>query len=77
MPPFFSQVPMGCMSEESTSLQKSFLLSLPSSRNLSLAPVIPITVAIQTEVTLRGSWASSFIPTLKSFVGGILDYSKR
>lgn len=70
MSPFFSQLPMGWMSEESTSLQKSLLLSLPSRRRRRRTPVRPITVAIQTEVELRGSWASSFIPTLKSLEGG-------
>lgn len=72
MSPFFSQVPMGWMSEESTSLQKSLLLSLPSRRRRRRTPVKPITVAMHTEVELRGSWASSFIPTLKSLEGGIL-----
>lgn len=72
MSPFFSQVPIGWMSEESTSLQKSLLLSLPSRRRRRRTPVKPITVAIQTEVELRGSWASSFIPTLKSLEGGTL-----
>lgn len=72
MSPFFSQVPMGWMSEESTSLQKSLLLSLPSRRRRRRTPVSPITVAMHTEVELRGSWASSFIPTLKSLEGGIL-----
>lgn len=72
MSPFFSQVPMGWISEESTSLQKSLLLSLPSRRRRRRTPVKPITVAMHTEVELRGSWASSFIPTLKSLEGGIL-----
>lgn len=72
MSPFFSQVPMGWMSEESTSLQKSLLLSLPSRRRRRRTPVKPITVAMHTEVELRGSWASSFIPTLKSLESGIL-----
>lgn len=72
MSPFFSQVPMGWMSEESTSLQKSLLLSLPSRRRRRRTPVSPITVAMHTDVELRGSWASSFIPTLKSLEGGIL-----
>lgn len=70
--PFFSHVPIGWISEESTSLQKSLLLSLPSRRRRRRTPVKPITVAIQTEVELRGSWASSFIPTLKSLEGGTL-----
>lgn len=74
MSPFFSQVPMGWISEESTSLQKSLLLSLPSSRRRRRTPVRPITVAMHTEVEFRGSWASSFIPTLKSLEGGILAY---
>lgn len=72
MSPFFSQVPMGWMSEESTSLQKSLLLSLPSRRRRRRTPVRPITEAMHTEVELRGSWASSFIPTLKSLEGGSL-----
>lgn len=77
MSPFFSHVPMGWMSDESTSLQKSLLLSLPSRRRRSRTPVRPITVAMQTEVELRGSWASSFIPTLKSLEGGAFAYSDK
>lgn len=76
MSPFFSQVPIGWMSDESTNLQKSLVLSLPSSRKRSLMPIIPITVAMQTEVELRGSRASSFIPALKSFEGGMRDCKK-
>lgn len=34
---------------------------------------MPITVAMHTELELRGSRASSFIPALKSLVGGTLD----
>lgn len=74
MSPFFSQVPIGWMSAESTNRQKSLVLSLPSSRRRSLAPIKPITVAMQVEVELRGSRASSFIPTLKSLEGGIRDW---
>lgn len=77
MSPFFSQVPMGWISEESTSLQKSLLLSLPSSRRRRRTPVRPITVAMHTEVEFRGSWASSFIPTLKSLEGGILAFREK
>ena len=73
MSPFFSQVPMGWMSAESTRRQKSLVLSLPSRRRRSRTPVTPITVAMQTEVELRGSRASSFMPTLKSLEGGSLD----
>lgn len=36
-------------------------------------PVMPITVAMHTDVELRGSRASSFIPALKSFEGGMRD----
>lgn len=71
MPPFFSQFPIGWISEESTSRQKSFLLSEPSKRRRSLEPVRPTTVAMQVEVVLRGSWASSFIPALNSLTGGV------
>lgn len=77
MSPFFSQVPMGWISEESTSLQKSLLLSLPSSRRRRRTPVRPITVAMHTDVEFRGSWASSFIPTLKSLEGGIRAFREK
>lgn len=73
MSPFLSQVPMGWMSEESTNLQKSLVLSLPSRRRRRRVPIMPITVAMHTELELRGSRASSFIPALKSLVGGTLD----
>lgn len=73
MSPFLSQVPIGWMSDESTSLQKSLVLSLPSRRRRSRVPIMPITVAMQTELELRGSRASSFMPALKSLEGGILD----
>lgn len=73
MSPFLSQVPIGWMSDESISLQKSLVLSLPSSRRRRRIPIIPITVAMQTELELRGSRASSFIPALNSLVGGTLD----
>ena len=73
MSPFFSQVPMGWMSAESTRRQKSLVLSLPSRRRRRRTPVMPITVAMQTEVEFRGSRASSFMPTLKSLEGGSLD----
>lgn len=71
MPPFFSQFPIGWISEESTSRQKSFLLSDPSKRRRSLEPVRPTTVAMQVDVVFRGSWASSFIPALNSLTGGV------
>lgn len=64
------------MSDESTSRQKSLVLSLPSSRRRRRVPIIPITVAMHTEFELRGSRASSFIPALKSLVGGIRDCLK-
>lgn len=35
---------------------------------------MPITVAMHTELELRGSRASSFIPALKSLEGGTLDW---
>lgn len=73
MSPFLSQVPMGWMSDESISLQKSLVLSLPSRRRRRRIPIMPITVAMQTELELRGSRASSFMPALNSLVGGILD----
>lgn len=73
MSPFLSQVPIGWMSNESTSRQKSLVLSLPSRRRRSRVPIMPITVAIHTELELRGSRASSFIPALKSLEGGTLD----
>lgn len=73
MSPFLSQVPIGWMSNESTSRQKSLVLSLPSRRRRSRVPIIPITVAMHTELELRGSRASSFIPALKSLEGGTLD----
>ena len=72
MPPFFSQLPMGWISDESTRRQKSFLLSLPSSRRRRRAPVSPTTVAMQVDVVLRGSCASSFMPALNSFTGGVV-----
>ena len=71
MPPFFSQLPIGWISEESTRRQKSFLLSDPSKRSLSREPVRPTTVAMQVDVVFRGSWASSFIPALNSLSGGV------
>lgn len=77
MPPFFSQLPMGWISDESTRRQKSFLLSLPSSRRRRRAPVSPTTVAMQVEVVLRGSCASSFMPALNSFSGGVVLYRTR
>ena len=58
------------MSDESTSLQKSFLLSEPSSLRRRRGPIVATTVAIQVEVRLRGSLASSLIPRWKSFEGG-------
>ena len=73
MSPFLSQVPIGWMSDESTSLQKSLVLSLPSRRRRRRVPIMPITVAMHTELELRGSRASSFMPALKSLEGGILD----
>lgn len=73
MSPFLSQVPIGWMSDESTSLQKSLVLSLPSRRRRRRVPIMPITVAMHTELELRGSRASSFIPALKSLEGGTLD----
>lgn len=74
MPPFFSQLPMGWISEESTRRQKSFLLSLPSSRKRRREPVRPTTVAMQVDVVFLGSWASSFMPALNSFTGGVVLY---
>ena len=71
MPPFFSQLPMGWISDESTRRQKSFLLSEPSRRRRSREPVRPTTVAMQVDVVFLGSWASSFIPALNSFTGGV------
>lgn len=71
MPPFFSQLPIGWISEESTRRQKSFLLSDPSRRSRSREPVKPTTVAMQVDVVFRGSWASSFMPALNSFTGGV------
>lgn len=76
MPPFFSQLPIGWISEESTRRQKSFLLSDPSNRSRRREPVRPTTVAIQVDVVLRGSWASSFIPALNSLIGGAGLYVK-
>lgn len=73
MSPFLSQVPIGWMSDESISLQKSLVLSLPSRRRRRRIPIMPITVAMQTELELRGSRASSFIPALNSLEGGTLD----
>lgn len=73
MSPFLSQVPIGWISAESISLQKSLVLSLPSRRSRRRIPIMPITVAMQTELELRGSRASSFIPALNSFEGGTLD----
>lgn len=73
IPPCSSQCPMGWISLlQSTKRQKSFLLSEPSSLSLSLGPRVPTTVAMQVEVRLRGSSASSFMPILNSFLGGIL-----
>lgn len=77
MSPFLSQVPIGWMSDESTSLQKSLVLSLPSRRRRRRVPIMPITVAMHTELELRGSRASSFIPALKSLEGGTLDCLKQ
>ena len=68
--PCFSEKPMGCRSDESTSRQKSFLSSLPSKRNLNLGPTPAITVATQVDVRLRGSADSSFISGSNSFSGG-------
>lgn len=73
MSPFLSQVPMGWMSDESTNLQKSLVLSLPSRRRRRRVPIMPMTVAMHTELELRGSRASSFMPALKSLEGGTLD----
>ncbi|TRY56061.1 hypothetical protein DNTS_017906 [Danionella cerebrum] len=72
-----NNVPIGWMSAESTSRQKSLVLSLPSNRRRSLTPIRPITVAMQVDVEFRGSLASSFIPTLKSLEGGIRDWEMR
>uniref|UniRef100_A0A182TFT9 Uncharacterized protein n=1 Tax=Anopheles melas TaxID=34690 RepID=A0A182TFT9_9DIPT len=66
-----SQCPIGWISFESTSRQKSFLLSPPSSRRRKREPSTPTTVAMQVEVMLRGSSASSFMLILNSFLGGI------
>lgn len=77
IPPFFSQFPMGWISAESTSLQKSFLLSLPSRRRRRRAPVRPTTVAMHVDVVFRGSWASSFILILNSFAGGVYDCKEK
>lgn len=77
IPPPFSQWPMGCISDESTSLQKSFLLSPPSNRNLRRGPWTPTTVAMQVDVTLRGSKASNFMPILNSFFGGTECWKKQ
>lgn len=77
MSPVFSHVPICWMSEESTSRQKSLVLSLPSSLSRRRAPINPITVAIQTEVEFLGSRASTFIPTLKSLLGGTIDWRER
>lgn len=74
MSPFLSQVPIGWMSDESTSRQKSLVLSLPSKRSRRRVPIMPITVAMHTELELRGSLASSFIPALKSLEGGTLAW---
>lgn len=74
MPPFFSQFPMGWISEESTRRQKSFLLSLPSSRRRRREPVRPTTVAMQVDVVFLGSWASNFMPALNSFTGGAVPW---
>lgn len=74
MPPFFSQLPIGWISEESTKRQKSFLLSDPSKRRRSREPVKPTTVAMQVDVVFRGSWASSFMPALNSLTGGVRLY---
>lgn len=65
------------MSDESISLQKSLVLSLPSRRRRRRMPIMPITVAMQTELELRGSRASSFIPALNSLEGGTLDCGGR
>lgn len=76
MPPFFSQLPIGWISEESTRRQKSFLLSDPSNLSRRREPVKPTTVAMQVDVVLRGSWASSFIPALNSLGGGAGLYAR-
>lgn len=68
---------MGWISAESTSRQKSFLLSLPSRRRRRRAPVRPTTVAMQVEVVFLGSWASSFILILNSFAGGVYDCKEK
>lgn len=73
IPPFFSQFPIGWISAESTSRQKSFLLSLPSRRRRRRAPVSPTTVAIQVDVVFLGSCASSFMLILNSLLGGVQD----
>lgn len=73
IPPCSSQCPIGWISLlQSTKRQKSFLLSEPSSLSLNLGPNVPTTVAMQVDVRLRGSSASSFMPILNSFLGGIL-----
>lgn len=66
-----SRIPIAWISLESTSLQKSFLLSDPSRRRRSLGPITAMTVAMQVEVKLRGSCASNFMPGRKSLVGGV------
>ncbi|TNN52088.1 hypothetical protein EYF80_037696 [Liparis tanakae] len=49
-----NQVPIGWMFIESTSLQKSLVLSLPSRRKRRRVPIMPITVAMHKEFELRG-----------------------
>lgn len=75
--PLLSQVPMGWISDESTRRQKSLVLSLPSRRRRRRVPISPITVAMHTEVEFLGSRASTFIPILKSLVGGTRDYTHK
>ena len=58
----YSTLPIGWISLESTSLQKSFLLSEPSSLKRRRGPITPTTVAMHVDVRLRGSCASSFTP---------------
>ena len=72
--PVFSQYPTGCRSTESTSLQKSLVLSLPSSLRRIRGPIIPTTVATHIEVRLRGSTASIFWCSLNSLTGGSTDF---
>jgi len=75
-PPLLSQVPIGWISSESTSLQKSLELSVPSSRSRSRGPIAPTTLAILTDVVFRGSIASNFMLFSNSFAGGLGCYEK-